>query len=251
MKYKLLLLDIDDTLTPNLGLPPCTYNPSKKIISTFKKAVDKIQISLCTGRDEDTVTMICSKLKLKSPQIIEGGAKIIDVNRKTLWVQYISQSSANEILKILRGIKSPFSVVVSGTELVSTIPTSHFDKITAVLLYDLTSKQVISIKRQLSTCTDLAFTVNQDRTGNTIYITHKLATKAHGVRKLMEILSVKREEIIGVGDGNNDKVMLLESGLKVGMGNAVQEIKEIANYLAPPVEKEGIVDVIEKFVLKV
>lgn len=38
-------------------------------------------------------------------------------------------------------------------------------------------------------------------------------------------------------------------GLKVAMGNAVQDLKEIADYIAPSVDEDGIADVIEKFVL--
>jgi hypothetical protein len=38
-------------------------------------------------------------------------------------------------------------------------------------------------------------------------------------------------------------------GLKVAVGNAVEELKEIADYIAPPLEEDGVADVINKFVL--
>ena len=248
-KYKLLLADIDDTLTPNLGMPPREFIPSQQLVDAVIKAVEKVHIGLCTGRDKDTVIKICSKLGLKSPQIIEGGAKIIDVSGKALWVKYISTTSINEILKVLKRTKTSFSVIVDGIEVVDTIPTANLDKITAVLWYDLSENQTEETKQKLSSRTDIAFMVNQDRTGNTIYITDKLGTKAHGVRKLLEILDINKKEVIGVGDGNNDKVLLLECGLKVAMGNAVAEIKGIANYIAPDVESDGVAHVIEKFIL--
>ena len=56
-------------------------------------------------------------------------------------------------------------------------------------------------------------------------------------------------DTIGIGDGNNDKPWLLMCGLKVTMGNAVPELKAIADYIAPGVENDGVADVIEKFVL--
>lgn len=40
-------------------------------------------------------------------------------------------------------------------------------------------------------------------------------------------------------------------GFKVAMGNAVDEVKAIADYIAPPVEEDGVADVIEKFILKI
>ena len=38
-------------------------------------------------------------------------------------------------------------------------------------------------------------------------------------------------------------------GLKVAMGNAVEDLKAIADYIALPVEKDGVAEVINKFVL--
>jgi hypothetical protein len=38
-------------------------------------------------------------------------------------------------------------------------------------------------------------------------------------------------------------------GLKVAMGNAVPELKAIADYIAPSVTDDGMATVIEKFIL--
>jgi len=64
-----------------------------------------------------------------------------------------------------------------------------------------------------------------------------------------EILGIKTDEIIAVGDGYNDFPFLMACGLKVAMGNAVPELKAIADYIAPSVDEDGIVDVIERFIL--
>jgi hydroxymethylpyrimidine pyrophosphatase-like HAD family hydrolase len=42
----------------------------------------------------------------------------------------------------------------------------------------------------------------------------------------------------------------MASGLKVAMGNAIKDLKAIADYIAPSVEEDGVADVIEKFVLQ-
>ena len=39
-------------------------------------------------------------------------------------------------------------------------------------------------------------------------------------------------------------------GLKIAMGNAVPELKAIADFIAPTVEEDGVATVIEKFVLQ-
>ena len=63
------------------------------------------------------------------------------------------------------------------------------------------------------------------------------------------MLNIKTDEIIGIGDGYNDFPLLMACGLKVAMGNAVEELKAIADYIAPSVEEDGVVDVINKFVV--
>src|SRR5581483_436099 len=78
-------------------------------------------------------------------------------------------------------------------------------------------------------------------------ITHVKATKMHGVEIIMQKLNLKREDLIGVGDSYNDFPLLMSCGLKVAMGNAIADLKEIADYVAPSVEEDGVATVIEKF----
>ncbi|MBI5619841.1 HAD hydrolase family protein, partial [Candidatus Gottesmanbacteria bacterium] len=80
-------------------------------------------------------------------------------------------------------------------------------------------------------------------------ITHTDASKLHGIVEVARHLNIKTEEIIGVGDGYNDFPLLMASGLKIAMGNAVPELKEIADFVAPTVDEDGVATVIEKFIL--
>lgn len=80
-------------------------------------------------------------------------------------------------------------------------------------------------------------------------ITHVGATKQHAIFEAAKILGIETHEIIGVGDGYNDFPLLMACGLKVAMGNAVPELKAIADYIAPSVEEDGVADVIKKFIL--
>ena len=80
-------------------------------------------------------------------------------------------------------------------------------------------------------------------------INHTQATKQFGILKIAEILNISTHEIIAVGDGYNDFPLLMAAGFKVAMGNGVEDIKQIANYIAPSVEDDGVADVIERFVL--
>jgi Cof subfamily protein (haloacid dehalogenase superfamily) len=65
-------------------------------------------------------------------------------------------------------------------------------------------------------------------------------TKSYGMQKLLEFLKVDKADMIAFGDGYNDMEMLEFAGKGVAMGNAVEELKKIADYVTDSVEQEGI-----------
>ncbi|MBR6919740.1 MAG: Cof-type HAD-IIB family hydrolase [Bacteroidales bacterium] len=64
--------------------------------------------------------------------------------------------------------------------------------------------------------------------------------KADGMRMMAEYLGIPTENVVAFGDGLNDMDMLKSSGTGVAMGNARQELKDIADYVTTAVEKDGI-----------
>ncbi len=73
--------------------------------------------------------------------------------------------------------------------------------------------------------------------------------KATGIEKVIEILGVKQEEVIAIGDGFNDVTMIQYAGLGVAMGNAHDDIKAIANHVTLTNDEDGVCKVIEDFIL--
>lgn len=78
---------------------------------------------------------------------------------------------------------------------------------------------------------------------------NKAANKGEGVRALAENLGLTKEQVICIGDAGNDLHMIQFAGLGVAMGNAFEEIKEIADYVTKSNEEDGVAHVIEKFVI--
>ncbi|WP_284140957.1 MULTISPECIES: Cof-type HAD-IIB family hydrolase [unclassified Virgibacillus] len=66
------------------------------------------------------------------------------------------------------------------------------------------------------------------------------ASKAIGIKKLIEAYGVDIAHTYAFGDGLNDIEMIREVGTGVAMGNAVAELKEIADYVTDPVNQGGI-----------
>lgn len=72
-------------------------------------------------------------------------------------------------------------------------------------------------------------------------------TKASGLVELCKILNVDIAETIAVGDADNDLEILQTAGLGVAMGNAADNVKQIADFIAPDNDNDGVATVIEKF----
>ncbi|APH05420.1 Cof-type HAD-IIB family hydrolase [Bacillus weihaiensis] len=77
---------------------------------------------------------------------------------------------------------------------------------------------------------------------------HKVSTdilpvggsKAEGIKQLAMRLGIKKENIYAFGDGLNDLEMIEYVGTGVAMGNAVNQLKDLANFVTKPVDEDGI-----------
>ncbi len=78
---------------------------------------------------------------------------------------------------------------------------------------------------------------------------HKSVDKGTGLKQLADYLHIDREEIIACGDEGNDYSMIKYAGLGVAMGNAIDSVKEIANYITDTNDNDGVAKMIEKFIL--
>lgn len=74
-------------------------------------------------------------------------------------------------------------------------------------------------------------------------------SKAHGLQKLTEYLGLKQEEVMAIGDSDNDLDMLNWAGTSVGMGNANKHVKEVVDYVTLSNEEDGVAHALEKYLL--
>ena len=82
-------------------------------------------------------------------------------------------------------------------------------------------------------------------------ITKKGINKWVAIEELAKKLNIKQEEIIAIGDNVNDNIMIKNAGLGIAMGNATDEIKNIADYTTDTNTNEGVKKAIEKFIFNI
>lgn len=73
--------------------------------------------------------------------------------------------------------------------------------------------------------------------------------KANSLNILLEKIKIKSDEMIAVGDGFNDLTMIQMAGLGIAMSNAQESVKACADYVTLSNEEDGVAHAIEKFVL--
>lgn len=73
--------------------------------------------------------------------------------------------------------------------------------------------------------------------------------KGEGIRRLGELYGIGTDEIMALGDSQNDLDMLKAAGFPVAMANAAEEVKAAAAYVTASNDDDGVAAAVEKFVL--
>jgi Cof subfamily protein (haloacid dehalogenase superfamily) len=72
-------------------------------------------------------------------------------------------------------------------------------------------------------------------------------TKASGLAFLAEHLGFARERTIAFGDGENDVELVDWAGYGVAVANAHERVLTVADFVCPPVDEEGVAQMIEAY----
>ena len=81
-----------------------------------------------------------------------------------------------------------------------------------------------------------------------IEITSLYATKAQALEKLCEVLSLTRENVLAMGDGDNDMPMIEFAGIGVAMTNGEEHIKQAADIIADDCNDFGAAKILEQII---
>lgn len=77
----------------------------------------------------------------------------------------------------------------------------------------------------------------------------KDVSKGYALLEIAEYLGIDKENIIAFGDQGNDMSMIQMAGVGVAMGNAIDSLKDAADYITLTNNEDGIADYLEKHLL--
>ncbi|MDU2582291.1 MAG: HAD family hydrolase [Anaerococcus hydrogenalis] len=77
-----------------------------------------------------------------------------------------------------------------------------------------------------------------------IEIMQKNVNKFNGLSEISYLLGINKEEMAAIGDQDNDIPMLENVGMSFAMGNAIDKVKEISDFVVSTNDEFGLVDAI-------
>ncbi|MCD7879273.1 MAG: HAD hydrolase family protein, partial [Candidatus Gastranaerophilales bacterium] len=79
-------------------------------------------------------------------------------------------------------------------------------------------------------------------------IANKEATKGNALKFLASKNGFSLDEVMAIGDQNNDIEMIQTAGIGIAMNNGTEEIKKCADFITDTVENDGFVKAVNKFI---
>lgn len=75
-------------------------------------------------------------------------------------------------------------------------------------------------------------------------------TKSSAIKTVLDYLGIKKDNSIAIGDSVNDIDMLKNAGIAVAVGNAIDDVKKIADFVSTPCADGGVAYAIEELIIK-
>ncbi|MCQ2958202.1 MAG: Cof-type HAD-IIB family hydrolase [Candidatus Gastranaerophilales bacterium] len=260
-KIKLVVTDIDGTIVEMNGkLQPEIIS----IFDTLQK--NDVKVVIATGRMFIATSEIINTLKLKTPVICYQGAMIRD-EKKVYFEQNVPKQIASDIITRLRNYNSHINLYLRDRLIVENddkyikeyagdrnIPYEVVDDLqtvvqdaTKLLTIDDDVDKVTFIRDEMR---KIYPELNIVKSTNTYCeFVSPYADKGLAIKFLAEKWNLKTDEILAIGDQDNDIEMLKVAGTGIAMGNGSENIKKIADYICPTVQEFGFAQAMEKFVL--
>lgn len=276
MKYKLVCIDMDGTL---LGKK---HHISQENIDALRKAHEMgVIIAICTGRLFYSAMQYSSVLNICGPIIASNGTYIRQrgseevIHKNPLSTEEVSiiynvleknninfyyvntfdtAMSKHEFPKdhayVIANEKFKFEKkinLVVDEDILRHVKEHNGNVLKVIAIEKEDHEKLIKVKEELRSL-DMFEVVSSGE--DNVEIMKKGSSKGEAVKILAQKLNIKREEIICIGDNENDISMIKFAGLGIAVANGIDELKRQANYVTDTNMNSGVAKAIHKFILK-
>lgn len=267
---KLVAIDLDGTL----------LNSKKEISARNKEALMQakaagVKIVICTGRPLAAIGIYLDALNLRDNGdysiTFNGGLVQKNDTGEIIEKSSMALENVHELYELAKSLNVPLDILSDG--LVVQLPTtqdheslySQLNKLLTFESYELAQLTADRIYNKAVIAVDETYLDEQIKKipspfyeryeviktrSNLLEFMPKGITKAYGISLLARDLGIKQEEIMTIGDEENDLPMIEYAGLGVAMENAVPRVKDLADVITDTNDNDGVAQAVEKFVLE-
>lgn len=264
MSYKLLVLDLDDTLLSD------DLSISEGNIRAIRQAKEKgLHVVLCSGRPMKSMMPAANQLNIHDGEdyiVSYNGAVINQFDGTCILYKQIEGEWLERFIDYGRAANIDVQLYAEDLTVEKyTDRTKHYEGLTGfpanivndlkeiktsikVLYNHLVAEELEALRVKLvKECGD-QFNIFYSKPYY-IEVLNKEVSKGLAVEYLARKMSIKREEIIAIGDGFNDLSMIEYAGLGVAVANAPEGVKASANYITKSNNNESaVLEVYNKYI---
>ena len=271
-EIKLIVTDMDGTM----------FTTEKTITPRAMRAIREarsrgVEFTVATGRNRAAIDTILERLDITAPVIVGNGAFIQDA-RQFYHREVMSDEDILSVMEVTRELGCSFFAFDADRVYCERTPASRHAA--AIWLSGIVTPGLAESFCWFDTSAEV-FKAVRGRTAKLLVIEHDLkknrrirtaieqrcnvmivnaepanldisnpgVSKGKAILELGRILGIDREQIMALGDAENDKEMMEYAGLGVAMANAVEETKAAADFVTLDNDHDGFAYAIEKFVL--
>jgi len=263
---KLIVTDLDGTLFNS------QHQLSERTEKALKAAIEKgVKVVLATGKTRTSGLDVIQRLNLDTPGIYLQGLAIYNADGTMRWQQTLDPKVARTAINA--GEDRGFTMVAySGTRVLCRARNRDTDELMKYhegapeavgplqnLLDTLPINKVLAIKlAQPRAVTALRWQIGTQINGtgklvqaldDMLEILPPGGSKGAALKMLLKDMKIPAEQVLAIGDGENDIEMIQLAGIGVAVGNAHQKLKDAANHVVASNDEDGVAEAVERFVL--
>ncbi|MGO4905972.1 Cof-type HAD-IIB family hydrolase [Flavobacterium sp. W20_MBD1_R3] len=264
MKYKMLVLDMDDTLLTD------DHTISKENKEMLAKALELgVYVILASGRPTPAMIAYAKELQLDNSYIISyNGAVITDLKEdKIIFEQTLTQKQVHELYDY--SVKSNTHIITYVNGKIVSETDSEYIEIEKNIT-GLEHNKVVSFKEEVQSSAvkcilleepsylkevekdlkavmpDLSVSMSKPFF---LEVAQNGIDKGTSIKFLAEKLNILQSEIIAVGNAGNDLTMIQYAGLGVWVDNVDPELRDTGDVIVASNNNHGVAEVVRRFIL--
>jgi len=219
---KAIALDVDGTITDN------TQRICISAIEAIRKAEDEgYPVIIVTGNIMCATRMVSKMLGTSGGLVAENGG-------------FIESPKGKMILGNIEKCKPAYDYLKSRFDVIKVEFSDH-------RVSEIAIKRTIDVNVAKKTLKD--FDVEIYDTKFAIHLTDPSVDKGSSLGIVARDMGLKLDDILAIGDSENDLKFLEVAAVKVAVANADLELKNIADYVTKNSYGDGVKEAIERFIL--